>query len=190
MKKVVLVHGWGSSPDGEWLPWLRDELENRGFEVLAPEMPGTDDPKIKDWVEHLKNVVPKTDKNVYFVGHSIGCQTILRFLCEPDIKEIGGAVFVAGWFHIKGLDKEDVEVARPWIEGLIDLGKVRKKIGQTVAIFSDNDPFVPIDDAKIFKEGLGAKVIIERNKGHFTDEEGITELPVVLDELLRLITNN
>ena len=54
---------------------------------------------------------------------------------------------------------------------------------KVVALFSDDDPVVPLSDAKLFEERLGAKVIVEKGNGHFDDDAGVTELPVVLDEL-------
>ena len=55
-----------------------------------------------------------------------------------------------------------------------------------VTIFSDNDSFVPIEDAEIFRKKLEAKVIIEHQKGHFSSEDGIFELPIALESILEL----
>ena len=33
------------------------------------------------------------DENTYFVGHSIGCQAIMRYLESVDVKKIGGVLF-------------------------------------------------------------------------------------------------
>ncbi|MBI4133019.1 hypothetical protein HY478_00235 [Candidatus Uhrbacteria bacterium] len=37
-----------------------------------------------------------------------------------------------------------------------------------------------------FKKNLGAKVLIEHNKGHFTEEDGVVEVPEVIMELERI----
>ncbi len=57
MKRVIIVHGWEASPEGGWRPWLRKELEDRGFEVHVPAMPDTNNPKIKELFD--KTSVPK-----------------------------------------------------------------------------------------------------------------------------------
>ena len=36
------------------------------------------------------------------------------------------------------------------------------------------------------REKLGAKVIVKHNMKHFSVEDGITELPVALEELLKI----
>lgn len=189
-KRVFIIHGWSGQPDVGWLLWLRKELENRGFEVVAPQMPETDEPKIEKWVPFFEEKVGEADENTYFIGHSIGCQTILRYLEKlPEDKKVGGALFVAGWFNLKpeaSEDKDDIKTAKPWLETPIDFGKILNHTEKFTAIFSDNDPYVPIEDAELFKQKLGAKTIIQNNKGHFRGEDGSTELPVVLEELLRI----
>src|SRR3990167_5523753 len=98
MKRVFIIHGWGSNPKDDWFPWIKKELESKGFKVEIPVMPNTDEPKVNEWVGFLKKIVKNPDKDTYFIGHSIGCQTILRYLENLDKKiKIGGCIFVAGW---------------------------------------------------------------------------------------------
>ena len=82
MKKAYLVHGWGGTGSGGWFDWLKQELPKKGFEVVSFDMPDTDNPKIETWVKYLEQKInsDEIDENTYFVGHSVGCQTILRFL--------------------------------------------------------------------------------------------------------------
>ena len=55
-----------------------------------------------------------------------------------------------------------------------------------IAIFSDDDPHVPIDNKEDFADKLGSKIIIKRNKGHFTGSTGTKELPVALDAVIAM----
>ena len=190
MKRVFLIHGWDGHPSNNWFPWLKKELEKRKFKVVAPLMPNSDEPKIETWVPYLAKQVKKPDENTYFIGHSIGCQAIIRYL--QTIKDkIGGAVFVAGWFSLtleSTETEEEKEIAKPWFETAIDFDKVKKTTNNFIAIFSDNDPYVPLEEnSKLIKNKLGAKIIIEKNKGHFDDEAEIKELPSVLNSILKII---
>ncbi len=183
MKRVFIIHGWGDRPGQHWLPWLKKELESLGFSVEVPAMPDTNTPKIETWVGFLKDKIGKPDSNTYLVGHSIGCQTILRYLETIDSK-IGGAVLVAGFVHLKETayeEESEKDIAKPWLETPIDGDKIKSNCDKFLALFSDNDECVPITDAEIFKEKLGEEVIIEKDKGHYTEEKNITEIPVVLD---------
>lgn len=186
MKKIIMIHGWGGGPEGGWLDWLKKKLEETGWKVEAPEMPDTDEPKIDLWVNKLKDVAESigADKDTYFVGHSVGCQTILRYLEKlPKDKKVGGAVFVAGWFTLKGLEDEEKEIAKPWVETPINFEKVKKHNDKFIAIFSDNDPYVPLSDEKLFRKDLNAKTMILNDQEHFNE---IIEFNEVLNSLLEI----
>jgi uncharacterized protein len=187
MKRVFIIHGWGGFSGEGWQTWLKGELEKKGFKVIAPDMPDTENPKIEAWVPFLAKLVGKCDADTFFVGHSIGCQTILRYLAElPEGEKSGGAVFVAGWLNLKGLTVAEEEVAMPWLRLPIDLGKLKTNTAKFAAIFSDNDPVVPLADEKLFREKLGAETVILNDRGHFTGEDDIDELPIVLKKILEM----
>lgn len=189
-KRVFIIHGWGGGPKQDWLDWLRKELEKKDFEVHVPEMPDTWSPKISEWVGKIKEVVGQPDTNTYFVGHSIGCQAIMRYLEKlPKNNKVGGVIFVAGWFSLTDETWDETytkEVANEWLNTPIDFDKIKKHTKKFIIINSSNDPYVPLSDADLFKENLGARVIIKKNMGHISEGDGVTELPVVLEELLKM----
>ena len=185
MKRAYMIHGWGGFPENHWFPWLKKKLEEKKFQVIAPQMPDPENPKIETWVPYLKKIVGKPDQETFFVGHSIGCQTILRYLEQlpPEIK-VGKVLFVGGWVNLTSKateDKNSKNLAKPWLKKSIDWKKVRLHSEHFTAIFSDDDPFVPAEDAQIFKENLKAKTIIVKGKGHFTKRESLSEIPEALN---------
>lgn len=189
-KRVFIIHGWDGYPEEGWFPWLKMELESRGFAVFVPQLPNAEEPRINNWVPALKEAVGVADDQTVFVGHSMGCQTIARYLeiLQADVK-VGGAVFVAGFFkRLSNLEDDDVvrDVADEWLKTPIDLGKVQSHLYRAVAIFSDNDPYVPIDNQEEYHDKLGAKVIIEHEKGHFSGSTGTTTLPKALEAILEI----
>ncbi len=188
MKRAFIIHGWSGYPQEGWFPWLKRELESKGFQVTVPAMPESATPKIATWVNYLAKLVGKIDANTFFVGHSIGCQTILRFLESlPSDQIAGGVVLVAGWIHrLEGdLSPEESAIAKPWIETPLDLKKVKERSKNFTAIFSDNDEFTRLsaENEEIFKNQLGAVVIEEHNQGHFSGSDGVTELPSALEAI-------
>ena len=188
MKRVFIIHGWDGTPEHGWYPWMKKQLEDKGFHVHLPAMPETEHPKIGAWVNKIIELVAEANEDTYFIGHSIGCQTILRYLQTlPEGTKIGGAVLVAGFVTLSEAalpDDESKAIAKPWLETPIHWDKIKNH--KYVAIFSDNDQDVPLSNSKIFEEKLGAKIIVESGKGHFTEDDKIFELPVALDELLKL----
>ncbi len=189
-KRVIIVHQWCGSPKTDFYPWLKKELEKSNFKVLVPIMPDTNHPQIKPWLNKLNKTVGKPDKNTFFIGHSVGCQTILRYLESlPENTKVGGAVFVAGWFHLTKEvtgNKEQYKIAKPWLETKLNFNKVMKHTKKFTAIFSNNDPYVPLSDSKIFKNKLKTKIVIQKNKGHFTQDDKIRKVPKALKEFLKL----
>lgn len=153
-------------------------------------MPEPLKPKIETWIKFLEEQVGVPNENTFFFGHSIGAQTILRYLESlPEDSKIGGAVFLAGWIHLTDEayeTDEDAEIAKPWLETPLDWGKIKSHANKFVGIFSANDPLVPISDAKIFESNLGAKIIIEQDKKHFSGSSGIKELPSALEAVLEI----
>ncbi len=183
MKKVYLVHCWdGTSNDG-WYPWIAKELKKYNVEVELFDMPNTDKPTIKEWVETLDSKVNVLDKETYFIGHSIGCQTIMRYLETKDVCEIGGILFVAPWLDLLPEaieDKESYDTAYPWINTPIDFLKVRSFTNNINCIFSNDDYFVSLEQEKVFKDKLDAKTVIVENKGHISQDDGVYELEEIL----------
>lgn len=184
-KRVFIIHGWDGYPEEGWFPWLKAKLEKSGFIVAVPAMPNPSEPVIAEWVGHLANIVGTADEHTYFVGHSIGCQTILRYV-ETLNAPVGGVVCVAGFFELADLGTEDERrIAKPWVKTSIDFEKVRRISPRITVIFSDDDPDVPlVSNRNTFERHLGARVVVESGKGHFTESDGVTELPSALQAVL------
>jgi len=106
MKKAVVIHCWEGYPNYCWYPSAKNELENKGYEVLVPEMPETNLPKLSGWLPKLQEVACKADQDLYLVGHSLECITILRYLESLNEGEkIGGAILVAGFIDDLGYEE-------------------------------------------------------------------------------------
>ncbi len=181
-KKLIIVHGWEGSPDSDWLPWLRGEMERKGWEVHVPALPNTNEPKIYEWLPSLAQVTGKVDENTFMVGHSLGCITIIRFLENLGGEDsVGGAILVAG-FDSALKYKELIT----FYEAPINWEKAKNKCKKFVSIHSEDDPFVPVDNSVRLKEHLGAKKIVVNGFRHFSGDDGVTSLPIVLQELLEI----
>lgn len=181
-KRVFVIHGWGGYPDEGWRPWLQKELEQKGYEVHIPAMPSTEDPKQDAWVNHIKGIVGRPDEESYFVGHSLGCIAILRFLESlPEGTKVGGVIMVAGFDDDLGVNELSDFFTTP-----VDWEKIRTHTDSFVSIESDNDPYELAKYNEVFKEKLHAKTILEHSMKHFSGDDGIKELPVVIKELQQL----
>jgi len=178
--KIVIVHGYQGTAMGGWRPWLKAELEARGWNVSVPEMPMPDAPRVEEWVATIGKEVGDEGKDCILVGHSLGCIAILRYL---EKEKAAGAVLVAGFAEKLG---EDFKATNNFVEKPLDYAKVKKNCGKMAAIFSDNDPYVPVSQEKLFKERLGAATLVLHARGHFSSSEGTTKLPEALALILEI----
>ena len=190
MKKVVIVHCWDGYPEYCWYPQTKKELEEKGFQVEVPAMPETNLPKLALWLPKLKEVVGEPNEELYLVGHSAGVITILRYLESlEEGNKVGGVVMVAGF-----TDSLIYDELENFFETSIDFEKIKSKANHFVAIHSDNDPHVPLKHGDIFKEKLGAKLIVKHDMGHFSgpvdDTKSVTSLPEVTKTILEMEQQN
>lgn len=186
-KYVYIVHGWGDLADKGFQSWLKKELEKRGYVVCSPQLPNTNIPKIDEWVSFLGDCIVSKPEDTILLGHSLGVATIMRYLeTVPEGYRFLKFISVAGVVReITGLSDADTEIGKPWLEDNIDYEKVRQSVEQTIAFFSDNDPYIPLSSGDILEERLGTQIIIEHNKGHYNKAAGIFEVPSVLDEIIK-----
>lgn len=190
MNKIYVVHCWDGTKDDGWYPWLDKELSDCGNLVYRFNMPDTANPKIEEWVDYLDKQVTSLDENTYFIGHSIGCQTILRYLETKDITRIGGILFVAPWLELLPeavSDEESFNTAQPWLTEPINFEKIKKFTNNINCIFSSDDYFVSLDQKEKFEKLLDAKTIVVNDKGHISQDDGVFELDEILDESLKMI---
>lgn len=36
-KRIIVIHRWDGSPENEWYPYIKKELEDKNYQVLIPE---------------------------------------------------------------------------------------------------------------------------------------------------------
>jgi hypothetical protein len=186
MSRIFLIHGWTGRPTNDFFPWAKEKLQEQGHEVFVPEMPDPDYPKIKPWVEKIKEIVGKPHADDVFIGHSLGCMGVLQYLQTlPEDTKIGKVILIAGFEKLReaAFDAlQDWDTFGPWGRAFFDYEKVKGMPKSWTALFSDDDPFVSYEDnSKVFKDKLGVKIILQHSMGHFSQENGVRTLPVLLD---------
>lgn len=179
IKRVFIVHGWEGRPNKDWYPYVKKELEKKGYVVDVLSMPSPDLPKLKQWVPYLAKSIGEPNENTFLIGHSAGVITILKYFEHlPHGKKTGGCVLVAGWTNSLGYKELENFCKKP-----LNWQRIRQHCKRFVIIHSDNDPYVPMTHGMIFKKHLKGRLIIEHNKGHMTDEEGVKKLPSVVKSI-------
>ena len=183
MKRVFIIHGYTGYPDTNWFPWLKKELEKLNISVFIPLMPNTENPKLSEWLPYLRLQVGSPNKDTYFVGHSLGCITILKYIESlPKNTKVGGALLVAGFaspIHFSELDN--------FFPTPLNDEKIKESVLKIININSDNDHHVPFVQAEEIKNRFNSELITIANGGHLNDKAGYKEFPILLEKLKELI---
>lgn len=167
MKNVLILHGTLGSPDGNWLKWLKAELEAKGMQVWLPALPHAEQPSLNEWVEYVHANCPfELNQDTLIVGHSSGA--ILSLILAQQNQQPIGAIVAVSVFHDNSLQWEpnnklfDVD---------FDWSKVRQNTSQLLFVHSDDDPYVPLDQAKYVADNCQAELVVLPGQGHFNLEK-------------------
>ncbi len=178
-RTLTIIPRWAGHSDSDFYPWLIRERPSGFDTVRAREMPDPKQPTIPAWVSALTSAVGTTPApGTVLMGHSVGCQTVLRYLATlPPGSTVEGVLLVAAWWNV---DKP-WDSLRPWTDTPVDLARARTASRRFVVLLSDNDPFTSDfqENGRLWRERLGAEVVLVPGARHFN---GAQEL-AVLDAL-------
>lgn len=166
---VYIVHGLAAAPCNHWFQSLKTALEQKNVEVHIPAMPESSTPDLQKWLAHLKNEVT-AQKRAFFVGHSLGCITLLHFLSHVYTGEISGLCLVAPF--------DEKLPNRPVMDSFTtanpDYAGLKRRCAASYVFASTNDLAVPLRMSESVSKKLGASFVVVENAGHFLASEGYT----------------
>lgn len=174
MKNVLILHGAGNDSSGNWFPWLEVELEKKEYKVWVPDLPNSDTPIQKDWLDTIfSNKDWKFDGDSVLIGHSSGATLILRILEElPQGTQINKAILVAAPVD-KGSKPEFFQYKEDVTRNRFNWDKIKMSAKQFYFIASDNDPYdCGIRHSEEMQKHLGGEIIFKPGQGHFNLEAG------------------
>ena len=162
--KAIIIHGTEGNPEENWFPWLKKELEQRGYEVHVPQFPSPPivAAKISQWWDVLKNY--EIDEDTILIGHSLGGLFTLRIL-EKLEKPVKGAYLAGASIGIKPIKYYDRDLAFSGFD--FDWDKIKQNAKRFVVFHSDDDPYVCFENGKALAEKLGVELTFIPNAGHF-----------------------
>jgi len=174
--RVILVHGFNSSPDQNFHPWLAQQLRDRGFQVVVPTLSLRSDAefKLSDVIEEMKKQIGAVKSDDIYLGHSLGALVMLNFLEAVEMTETPRAAILVGapW-----------KVAKPELRQLfladLDADVVIWKTREFFVVHSKDDKLVPFEHGQKLSAYLKAKLIETETDGHYMDAEYPTLLALV-----------
>ena len=146
---VMIIPGNGNAYMTEiWYPYVKRELEQLGFDVIAKRMPDPIIAHIDIWLPFIKEQTQDSE-DVILIGHSSGAIAIMRYLETHKVK---GAVLI-GAYHTdldNELEQKSGYFDKPW-----DWEAIKKNAGWIIQFASLDDPFIPIEEARFVVSDKG-----------------------------------
>jgi predicted alpha/beta hydrolase family esterase len=174
MKRAIIIHAWEETPNGQWLPWLKEKLESAGWKVDVPEMPNTKEPKLNEWMDTLVSLSP--DKNTVLIGHSLSNSLIMKYLERPEVK-VRRVILVAAWdWMLENVRK----FHQTFFEHGFNYEAIKRKQIPITIVNSTTDPWIDLERSKGLAKKLNAKFITVKNAGHFMARDGYSEFPLLI----------
>lgn len=179
MENYLIIHGSFGSNEGNWFPWLKEELEEMKKEVKVPQMPvGVGIQNFESWQEILNKEI--INENTTIIAHSIAPIFVCKYLITNKIK-VKNLIFVCGFNNYFGINADFDAVNGPmYIDNYTDIKKFCNNI---VCFYSDNDPYVKYEVEKEFADKISNKQVVIKNGGHINSESGYTSFEEILKEI-------
>lgn len=188
MKNSLILHGAGNNSQGNWFPWLKLELERESYKVWVPDLPNSNVPNRKAWLDTVfSNNQWVFNKESILVGHSSGATCILRILENlPKEIKVYKALLVAGPVEL-GTKRQYFPYKADMVKGSFHWEKIKNSCQSFYFFHSDNDQYeCGIEQGKILQKRLGGELVFRPEEGHFNLEKGpqYTQFPELLEKIL------
>ncbi len=181
-KKVVFIPGnGGGSPQDNWFPSVKATLEAEGITVIAEEWPDNELARASYWLPYLRNEL-SVDENSLLVGHSSGAIAAMKFAEE---KPIFGSVLV-GAYHTD-LDME-TEKSSEYFDSPWQWEKIKNNQQRIILFASQDDPWIPIEEARFIHNKLNCEYHEYADQGHFGGDYEKLSFPELSQAIIRHLT--
>ena len=181
--KYVLIHGTLWNPNENWFPWLKQHLEEQWHKVFVPHFPTPENQTIKAWCEVLRKEASfEFDQDTVIIGHSLWALYILHILNSQRKNPIHHAVLISGFSSKLGNETFDT-LNQDFLTDSFDRSLIKQNANRITLFHGTNDPYVPIEQAKILEEKLDAELYPIEHWWHLNEAAWYREFPKLLEVL-------
>lgn len=180
-KKIIFIPGnGGGSTRDNWFPSVKKELEAEGLIVISKEFPDNDLARASYWIPFLLNEL-KVDENTILVGHSSGAIAAMRLAEERPIL---GSILVGAYHTHLNMDKEKQS---GYFDNAWNWESIKNNQQWTVLFASQDDPWIPIDQARYIHSQLNCEYHEYKDEGHFGGDYFKSTFPELSHAIIRNI---
>ena len=180
-KRVIIIHGTEGSPTEGWFPWLRSKVKSLGAEAVSPALPTPEGQSLESWKREFNRQIGDLGLNDILVGHSIGASFALRLVGGVS-QPITGLFTAAGVTQRIGHQKYDPLLAS-FVDEPFEWATIKQHARTFHAYHGEKDNLVPLAQGREIADGLGVKLQVIKDEGHFSGDDGFTEFPQLWTDL-------
>ena len=175
----VLIHGYKGSPQRNFFPWLKAELERRGHRVTAVSLPNPANPDVMEQVQHVI-AHASFDENTVLLGHSLGTMVALK-VAEQLKQPIAKLILAAGFISPRSNEHREFAKKFDW---KFDFAKIRANARDITVLRDTGDSVVVPDRVWGLHRAVGGRLVDFKAEGeHICGEIE----PMVLEACLERI---
>jgi len=182
MIKIVFVPGNGgaSTKTSNWFPRVKEELESFNLQVIAEDFPDADLARESYWIPFLREIIQVDDETI-LVGHSTGAIAAMRFAEQYPVL---GSVLIGAYHTDLNMEKEKLSgyFSRPW-----NWKKIRHNQKWISLFASEDDQWIPIQEARYVHKRLNCEYHEYKNQGHFGGDYLKKEFPELTLSILNFL---
>lgn len=178
--KIIFIPGnGGGTTKDNWFPYAKEAFEGQGYKVTDAVFPDPELAREKYWIPFLKDTIGVNDKSV-LIGHSSGAIAAMRLAEETPML---GSVLVGAYHTDLGMESEKLS---GYFDRPFDFEKIKQN-QKWISIFaSQDDPWIPIEEARFLHAKLNCEYHEYKTQGHFGGDYLKLEFP----ELVACVLNN
>ena len=139
-------------------------------------MPTPHAPVEKEWLDFLEANITNLDDKSIFIGHSLGCVAILRFLEDKNTDTIESLFLISGF-----VEDSPIPELSEFVKEKIDYAKFIEGIKYRVVISAEDDDIVPYLYSEVLAKKLNAQFKLLKTGKHFIDRDGFTSFPYLIN---------
>ena len=174
MNNYFIIHGSYGNPYKNWIPYLKSQLSKRKLNCIVPSFTTPYKQDYESWntilMSYLK--IGYITEDTTFITHSLGGIFLVKFLIDNKIK-------VKRIIHIQ-FDKDNSLYDSFYMKDEC-LIKICDLCDEIICVYSDNDPYIPMEKAESFADMIKGQKVVINNAGHFNEKYGYKEFKEILE---------
>lgn len=182
--RAIILHGLQANSDSNWFPWLKEQLEQRDYEVWAPDLPGADHPVASKWANYLLKSSWDFQGSL-IIGHSAGAVAamVLAQLLPPNIHPKAEVLVSA--FNPVSTYNEYYRELKDLHDIPFDFKRIQATVDRFIFVHGNNDPWAPFADGQDLAAKTSGEFVAVPNGQHFSLalDPAYAEFPFLLDLL-------